>query len=132
MPLWGGIEAGGTKFVCAVGTGPDDIRGEARFRTTDSEETLSRVVAFFREEWGRHGAIDAVGVSAFGPLDPNPLSSSYGYVTTTPKPGWACTDFAGRLRRELRVPVGFDTDVNGAALGEFRGARGRVSIPSYI
>lgn len=120
MSVYGGIEAGGTKFVCALGTGPDALRAEARFPTTTPVETLARAVAFFREAAGEHGMPDAIGVSCFGPVDPNPASNTYGYVTTTPKPGWAHTDVAGTLSRALGVPVGLDTDVNGAALGEHR------------
>lgn len=118
--LLGGIEAGGTKFVCAVGTGPDDIRAETRFPTTDPDETIGRAIAFFREQAAVAGELAAVGIAAFGPLDPDPDSPRYGYITSTPKPGWADTDFAGQLRRALGLPVGFDTDVNGAALGEWR------------
>lgn len=116
---YGGIEAGGTKFVCAVGSGPDAIEAELRFPTTTPAETIGRAVAFFREQ-AAVGPLAAVGVAAFGPLDPNPASPTYGFITTTPKPGWAQTDLAGEIRRALGVPVGFDTDVNGAALGEQR------------
>jgi len=119
MPLYGGIEGGGTKFVCAVGTGPDDIRAEERFPTTSPKETLDRAIAFFREQQ-QVEPIQAIGIASFGPLDPAPESETFGYVTTTPKPGWANTDFAGTIHRALQVPVGFDTDVNIAALGEFR------------
>ncbi len=116
MALWGGIEAGGTKFVCAVGTAPDDIRHEIRYPTTTPNETLSTAVDFFKQ----HGPVDAVGIASFGPIDPNPASSSYGYITTTPKPGWANVDFVGAVQSALDVPVGFDTDVNAAALGEWK------------
>lgn len=118
MPLYGGIEAGGTKFVCAVGTGPDDLRAEVRFPTTTPRDTLGRAIAFLRQSVAE--PLSAVGIASFGPIDPNPDSPTYGYVTTTPKPGWAHTDFAGAIRRALGVPVGFDTDANVAALGEFR------------
>jgi len=118
MPLWGGIEAGGTKFVCAVGTGPEDVRAEARFPTTAPEETIGRAIEFLRREGG--DALAAVGIGSFGPVDPNPASPTFGTITTTPKPGWAHTDLAGAVRRALGVPVGFDTDVNAAALGEHR------------
>lgn len=118
--LFGGIEAGGTKFVCAVGTGPDDIRAEIRFPTTTPAENLSQCLAFFREQGDRYGELTAVGIASFGPVDPDPCSPTFGYITTTPKPGWANTDFAGVIGRSLGVPVGFDTDVNGAALGEWR------------
>ena len=121
MPLYGAIEAGGTKFVCAVGTGPDDLRAEARFPTTTPAETLDRTISFFLEQQTRLGEpVAALGVGSFGPVDPNPASPTFGYITTTPKPGWANTDVVGALRRVFPVPVGFDTDVNAAALGEFR------------
>lgn len=119
MPLFGGIEAGGTKFVCAVGSGPDDIRAELRFPTSTPEECISQAVAFFREQQ-RIEPLAAIGVASFGPVDPDPRSPTFGYVTTTPKPHWAQTNFVGPLRQALGVPIGFDTDVNGAALGEYR------------
>jgi fructokinase len=119
-PLLGGIEGGGTKFVCAVGTGPDDVRAEVRFPTTAPEETIPRAIEFFWEQQRVHGPVAAVGIASFGPIDPNPASRTFGYVTTTPKPGWPQTDFVGQVKRALGVPVGFDTDVNVAALGEGR------------
>jgi len=119
MPLFGGIEAGGTKFVCAVGTGPDDLRNEVRFSTTKPEETIGQAIAYF-EEQHRQEPLAAIGIASFGPVDPNPDSDRWGYITTTPKPHWADTDFAGAIGRALDLPVGFDTDVNGAALGEYR------------
>lgn len=116
--LVGAIEAGGTKFVCAVGSGPDDLREEVRFPTTSPAETIGRCVDYFRQQQGKHGPLAAVGIAAFGPVDPDPHSPTFGFITTTPKPGWANTDFAGHIRRELDLPVGFDTDVNVAAIGE--------------
>lgn len=116
--LIGGIEAGGTKFVCSVGSGPGDLRAETRFPTTMPEETLGRAIAFFQERKAIDGPLDAIGVAAFGPLDPDPASLTYGYITTTPKPGWANTDFVGALKAQFELPIGFDTDVNGAALSE--------------
>jgi len=118
--LVGGIEAGGTKFVCAVGTGPEDVRDEVRFPTTEPEETIGRAIAFFREQMKKQGALDAVGIASFGPVDPDPDSDTFGFITSTPKPGWQQVDFAGALQKALDLPVGFDTDVNGAALGEWR------------
>lgn len=114
MMVFGGVEAGGTKFVCAVGTGPDDLGPVVQFPTTTPQETLGRVVDFLKAE----GPLEAVGVACFGPVDPNPDSPTFGFITTTPKAGWAHTDIVGPIRRALGVPVGFDTDVNGAALGE--------------
>ena len=119
MPLWGGIEAGGTKTACAVGSGPDDLRAEVRFPTTTPAETIQRVVRFFREQ-AREQPLAAVGIASFGPLDLDPQSPRFGYITSTPKPGWAYTDLAGSVRQRLGTPVGFDTDVNAAALGEHR------------
>lgn len=118
MELFGGIEGGGTKFVCAVGTGPDNIVDEIRFPTTTPAETIDTALGFFRGAVAKGATLRAVGIASFGPVDPNPASPTFGYVTSTPKPGWANTDFAGPVRAALGVPVGFDTDVNGAALGE--------------
>lgn len=114
--LYGGIEAGGTKFVCAVGAGPDDVRAEVRFPTTTPAETIGRAIAFFRQ----HRPLAAIGIGSFGPLDPDPASPTFGRITSTPKPSWAHTDVVGMIRRALNIPVGFDTDVNAAALGEHR------------
>jgi fructokinase len=119
MPLYGGIEAGGTKFVCAVGSGPQDLRAEERFPTTTPEETIGHAVRFFRAQAQRE-PLAGIGIASFGPIDPSPTSPTYGYITTTPKVGWPNTDFAGAMRRALGVPVGMDTDVNVAALGEGR------------
>jgi fructokinase len=116
MQLFGGIEAGGTKFVCAVGTGPDDIRAETRFPTTTPKETIEQAIAFFKQQ----EPIEALGIASFGPVDPNPTSPTFGYITFTPKPGWGQTNLGGALGQALNIPVGFDTDVNGAALGEYR------------
>jgi len=124
MPLWGGIEAGGTKFVCAVGSGPDDLRAEVRLPTTTPAETIGQAIAFFQAQQQQE-PLTAIGISAFGPLDLNPRSPSYGYITTTIKPGWAQTDMVGPLRTALGLPVSLDTDVNGAALGEYRWGAGR-------
>jgi len=119
--MYGGIEAGGTKFVCAVGSGPEDLRAETRFPTTTPEETLNRAIAFFRQQQATlDEPLAAIGCAAFGMLDPDPASPTFGLITTTPKPGWANTDFAGTIRRALHLPVSFDTDVNGAALAEQR------------
>ncbi len=116
-PLFGAVEAGGTKFVCAVGRGPDDLPAVTRFPTTTPEETLARTLAFFREQ---PTTPVAVGVGSFGPVDPDPHSPTYGHITLTPKPRWSNVDVAGALREGLGVPVAFDTDVNAAGLGEHR------------
>ncbi len=113
----GGIEAGGTKVVCAVGTGPGDLGAVERFPTTTPAETLARAVAFFERQ---PEPVAAVGIGTFGPADVDPGSPGYGRIAATPKPGWSGADVAGVVRRALGVPVGFDTDVNAAALAEHR------------
>ena len=129
-PVYGAIEAGGTKFVCAVGTGPDDLRAEAQFPTTTPEETLARAIAFFQDA---PVAPAAVGIGSFGPVDLDAGSPTFGFITTTPKAGWPHTDFAGAVERALGVPVAFETDVNAAALGEHRwGAARDVDTFVYI
>lgn len=123
--LIGAIEAGGTKFVCAVGTGPDDIRREVSFPTTSPDETIERAIDFLRTVAAEIGPLSAVGIGTFGPVDPRSDSATWGHITTTPKAGWSDTRFAGRVRDALGVPVGFDTDVNAAALGEWLWGAGR-------
>ena len=116
---YGGIEAGGTKFVCAIGSGPDDIIAETRFSTTTPEETISKAINFFlgyRDDIN----LSALGIASFGPVDLNPTSDTFGYITSTPKPNWSNTSFAGKVKEALHLPVGFDTDVNGALLSEHR------------
>lgn len=129
MTVYGGIETGGSKWRCAVGTGPDDTRADATIPTTRPDETMGRAVAFFEQ----HGPVDAVGIGSFGPIDRRPGSPDWGRVTTTPKPGWAHTDVAGTIGGRLGVPVAFDTDVNAAALGEHRwGAAQGLDTFCYI
>jgi len=117
----GAIEAGGTKWLCAVGTVPDDLVATETIPTTTPHETIGRALAFFRCQ----GPIGAVGIGCFGPVDLRPGSPAWGSITTTPKPGWTDTDVAGVVGVELGVPVAFDTDVNAAALGEHRWGAGR-------
>ena len=115
--MLGAIEAGGTKFVCGVGTGPQDLT-TIHIPTGPAEETTAAAIEFLRSQGGIH--LEAIGIASFGPVDLRRESPTYGYVTSTPKPGWQNFDLAGAVRRALGVPVGFDTDVNGAALGEAR------------
>jgi fructokinase len=114
VSVYGGIETGGSKWQCAVGSGPDDLRATETVPTTAPAETIARVVAFFERE----GPVEAVGIGSFGPLDGKVSSPTGGHITTTPKPGWAHTDVGQEIRRRLSVPVVFDTDVNAAAFGE--------------
>jgi fructokinase len=129
VSVLGGIECGGSKWECAVGTGGSDVQAAATIPTTTPAETIKRALAFFEQE----GPVDAIGIGSFGPLDRRPGSPTWGHVTTTPKPGWAQTDIAGAIRRGLSVPVAFDTDVNAAALGEHRwGAAQGLDTFCYI
>lgn len=112
MPLFGGIEAGGTKFVCGAGSGPEDLE-TVTFPTALPEETVDRAAEFFR---GR--PIESLGIACFGPVDLSPSSPTYGHITSTPKAAWRNFDIVGAMKQRLGVPIGFDTDVNGAVLGE--------------
>ncbi len=120
MPVLGSIEAGGTKFVCAVGTSPDDIHDRVRIDTTTPDDTLAEVRAFFTA----HPEVEAIGLASFGPLELRRASSAYGHITSTPKPGWANADLLRPLRA-LGIPLGLETDVVGAAIGEWRWGAGR-------
>jgi fructokinase len=120
MPLYGAIEAGGTKFVCGVGTGPEDLV-RTTFPTTTPDETLGRVVSFFQGQ----PKVAAIGIACFGPVDLDPNSPTWGHITNTPKPGWAGSDVADRIQKALCVPVEFDLDVNAAAFAEYQWGAGR-------
>uniref|UniRef100_A0A8R1EGQ4 fructokinase n=1 Tax=Caenorhabditis japonica TaxID=281687 RepID=A0A8R1EGQ4_CAEJA len=109
----GAIEAGGTKFVCGVGNERGEIEDWCSFPTEHPETTLAKVIDYFRDK-----GVAAIGIGSFGPIDLQPGSPTYGYITTTPKPGWGNCNVIGLLKREFPVPFGWDTDVNAAALGE--------------
>jgi len=116
---YGGVEAGGTKFVCAIGRSPQEIIAQIRFPTTTPEETLSRAATFFSDFMEKSGhRLIRIGIASFGPLDLNPSSATFGYITTTPKPGWSYVAIRDVLQARTGLPVVIDTDVNGAALGE--------------
>ncbi|MBE0410171.1 MAG: ROK family protein [Anaerolineales bacterium] len=119
MNIFGAVESGGTKFVCMVATGPDNILAETRFPTTDPDETLRKTVDFFVENRQDY-PLKALGIGTFGPMDLDPKSPTFGFITTTPKAGWNQTDITGILAAALKIPVAVDTDVNAAALGEHR------------
>jgi fructokinase len=123
------VEAGGTKFVCAISTGPDDVRATTSFATTSPEESLGQAVAFIQGHRRTGLDVSAVGVACFGPLDLREESPTYGHITSTPKPGWKDTDVVAAFTHALGVPVGFDTDVNGAALAESQWGAGRGLDP---
>jgi fructokinase len=120
-PLFAGLEGGGTKFVCAVAAGPEDIRAQASFPTTTPEETIGKAVSFFKG----HEPFAALGIATFGPCDLDPRSPYYGHITSTPKAGWENANLLGLFRRAFAVPIGFDTDVNVAALGEWKWGAGK-------
>ncbi|QFK70059.1 ROK family protein [Pradoshia sp. D12] len=111
--LLGGIEAGGTKFVCAVGDSAGTILERITIPTTTPEETMPRVFAFFEKY-----ELNAIGVGSFGPIDVNIDSPTYGSITATPKLAWRDYPIVKELRQRLSVPIGFNTDVNAAALAE--------------
>jgi fructokinase len=119
--LFGAIEAGGTKFVCGVGTGPDDLR-TTRIPTADPASTIAAAISFLREAGG--GSLQAIGIGSFGPICTDRRSPNWGYITSTPKLAWRDCDLAGPIQKAFNVPVGFDTDVNAAALGEARWGAG--------
>ncbi len=131
--LFGCIEAGGTKFVVGVAAAPDDIRESVRVATTTPDETIGAAIAWLQGAQDRHGALSAIGIASFGPLQLDRTAADWGHITATTKPGWSSSDFGGRVQREMRLPVGFDTDVNGAALAEARwGAGLRQPVSVYI
>jgi fructokinase len=116
---FGGIEAGGTKFVCGVGSGPADLRLAEGIPTRDPKTTMDEVAGFFQSVLDSGASIRGLGIGSFGPLELDPRASDYGSITTTPKPGWQGVNLLDDLASRLRVPVAIDTDVNAAALGEW-------------
>ncbi|MCD9021761.1 ROK family protein [Cohnella silvisoli] len=111
--LIGAVEAGGTKFVCGIGNEAGEVLDRVSFPTEQPEKTLAQVVAYFRDK-----QVEAIGIGSFGPINIDRGSPLYGYVTTTPKPGWGNYPVLPELRKAVDVPIGWDTDVNAAALGE--------------
>jgi fructokinase len=121
--LFGAVEAGGTKFVCAIADENATILAESRFPTADPDSTLARVRDFFQVGHGNF-APAALGVACFGPVILDRHAANYGFIGNTPKAAWSNTDVAAMLAREFSCPVGFDTDVNAAALAEHRWGAG--------
>ncbi len=111
--ILGALEAGGTKMVCAIGDKYGNLTDRCSFPTETPELTMPKLIAYFQKH-----TIDALGIGTFGPADLNPSSKTYGYITTTPKLAWANYNIRGAFADALQIPVGFDTDVNAAALGE--------------
>src|SRR5689334_22378634 len=118
--LLAGVEMGGTKCICTLGTGPDDIRAQVTLPTLDPDTTLGSIAALI-EKWSQSAeAPAALGVASFGPLDLHPDSPTYGRMGATPKRGWVDFDVAEFFTRRFTVPLGLTTDVIGAALAEGR------------
>ena len=126
-PLLGGIEAGGTKIVCAIAHDPREPFHEEIFPTTDPEETTGKMVDFFNQAMEEHGPIASLGIGTFGPADIHPRSPGYGAILTTPKEGWSGFNIVQSIRDgiDLSIPIAFDTDVNAAAVGEAEYGAGR-------
>jgi fructokinase len=133
-PLLGGIELGGTKCVGLIGTGPNDVRAQTTLPTgLDPALTLKRLDEFLRDWQNEHEPVRALGIASFGPIDLSAQSPRYGFITSTPKPGWAHTDVLGKFTHNRTTPVGFNTDVNGAALAEQRwGAAQGLDDLAYV
>ena len=129
--LFGGIEAGGTKFVCMIAAGPEQVVEEKRFPTTSPDETIQKANSFFAS-YAQRGELAAVGIASFGPLDLNPASPTYGYITSTPKPDWNYVDLHGLVARALGLPTAFDTDVNAAAFGEHYWTEGNNQLDPFV
>jgi fructokinase len=119
------VEAGGTKVICLVGSDPDDVVADIRIPTTTPEETLGAVIDFFAAQADAGNDVVACGIASFGPVELRRSHPKYGHITTTPKLEWVDVDVVGPISRALGVPVGFDTDVDGAALGEGRWGAGQ-------
>ncbi|MCR4901802.1 MAG: ROK family protein [Butyrivibrio sp.] len=111
--MYGAIEAGGTKMVCAVGDENGKILERISIPTKTTEETMPDIIAYFKDK-----DIKAIGLACFGPIDLNKASDTYGYITATPKTAWINFDIVGCLKKAFNIPIGFDTDVNGSLLGE--------------
>lgn len=109
----GALEAGGTKMVCAIGNANGEIYERISIPTETPEITVPKMIEYFKEK-----DIQALGIGCFGPIDLNRKSETYGYITTTPKLAWKNYNIVGAFADALDIPVGFDTDVNGSALGE--------------
>jgi fructokinase len=134
MHYYAGIEAGGTKFRCIIASGPDHIIADATFQTTIPEETLPQVINFIKQSVATTGVqLVAAGLSCFGPVDLEPSSATFGYITTTPKLKWRNFPILNYIRDALQLPMKFETDVNGAAIGEGKwGAAHGISDFVYI
>lgn len=126
--LYGSLEAGGTKFVCAVGDEDFQVMEKTQFPTTTPYETIARVVEFFKRYEDR---LAGIAIGSFGPINIDKNSKTYGYVTTTPKPHWSNVDLLGLIAKEFKIPFYFTTDVNSSAFGEMIVRKGVHSLVYY-
>lgn len=126
--LYGSIEAGGTKFVCAVGDEEYTVVDKTQFPTTTPEETIAQTIAYFK---AFEADLAGIAIGSFGPIDIDPSSETYGYITTTPKPGWANVDLLGQLSTAFEIPFDVTTDVNSSAYGEALARPGVESLVYY-
>lgn len=113
--FYGAIEAGGTKFVCAVCNDQYEVVDRINIPTTSTAETINRIFEFFDKF-----SLRSIGIGSFGPIDVNKSSNTYGYITTTPKLGWSNFDFLGEIKKRYNIPIAWTTDVNAAAFGELK------------
>lgn len=111
--ILGALEAGGTKMVLAIGNENGEILEQCSIPTQTPDITVPKMIEYYKSK-----GIEALGIGSFGPIDPDKNSKTYGYITSTPKLAWANYDIVGTMKKALKIPVGFDTDVNASALGE--------------
>ena len=111
----GTLEAGGTKMVLSVGNENNELLEQTSIPTETPAKTIPAMV-----EWFKSKDIIALGIGSFGPVDLNPKSQTYGYITSTPKQGWTNQPLLPTLQESLHVPAMIDTDVNAAALAEWK------------
>ena len=123
--LYGAIEGGGTKFVCAVGRSATEVHESVVLPTSDPEATLGACANFFAAAERKFGPIGAMGFGCFGPLDLRMESATHGHMLATPKPAWSRVNLLAPLRSRFAVPIAIDTDVAAAALAEWRLGAGR-------
>jgi fructokinase len=122
--LYGGIEAGGTKFVCGVGKRSGKVIDSVVFPTSEPEATVEQIITYFKDLQKEKHNLEGIGLASFGPIDLNPASKTFGFITSTPKKGWQFFDIKGMLENALGVEIPCDTDVNAAALAEHRWGAG--------
>ncbi len=126
--LLGSIEAGGTKFVCAVGDENFNEIDKKIIPTTTPEETLEASIEFFKQ----YPELTALSIASFGPIDTNPASEKYGYITDTPKVKWQNCNFVGTMTDALNIPVYWTTDVNGSVYGEYVNLKDKYDNPALV